>query len=271
MRRNKVGLVCVLLLAALFGFPGAPAAGPQDERMAEAIRHYRDGEWEAAVNTLEKLLSSGELAMENRSEARKYLGLAWMSLGDADKAVSVFKAIVREDPAFDMNAFAQQAGDRPPVEAVRHFGQAVVEVRQEEIRAREERLSRASSMSAVLRSAALPGWGQRYLGHKNRGYLMLGMAAVSVAYAITSEVGYRSARDDYNNAARGADFDALHSRYVTRSDRANLAWGVLAGVWLFNMADAGLQGRNIAASDAGLTVQSDSRGTGLRAMIWKRF
>jgi hypothetical protein len=51
--------------------------------------------------------------------------------------------------------------------------------------------------SAVLRSVALPGWGQRYLGHDGRGNLFLGIEAATWAGVAVSYVEGTFSRDDY--------------------------------------------------------------------------
>lgn len=259
-----------LLIAVLCLLASGPADAQQRKTpLQQAIVLFHQGEWEQAIDTLGQLLNIGRLSEEERSLARKYIGVGHILLGQEKKAVEVFKAIVREDPGFDMDALAL-GDEEPPVEAVRYFGQAVLEVRQEEIRAREARLRQTSRRGALLRSAVFPGWGQRYLGYRGRGFMMLGLMAVSSTYVVITERAYRKAREDYETGV--FDFSTRYSAYTTRADRADLALGLLGAVWLLNIIDAAVQGPNITApASSGIAVRQEAAGKGLRVMLWKRF
>ena len=250
---------------------GKPAEAQENNPpLQQAIALFDEGEWEQAIDILDGLLNAGELPRDERSRVRKFIGLGHILLGQEEKAVAVFKDIVREDRAFDMNALARGLAGRP-TEAFRLFGQAVLEVRQEEIEAREAQLRLTSRRGALLRSAVLPGWGQRYLGYRNRGYMMLGLAVASISYAAIAEGDYRSARDGYNRATAGADFDRLLNDYATRADRADLALGIVAAVWVLNMVDAATQGPNITVRSSGLALRQRPADNGLRVVFWRRF
>jgi len=137
-------------------------------------------------------------------------------------------------------------GDKPAVEAIRYLGQAALEVRQQEIKARQALLSRLSRGGSFIRSTVLPGWGQRYQGYNNRGYLMAGMAVASITYAAITQRDYWKAQDRYEKAPEGSPFEDLFDKYENKGDTADLAFSLMGGIWLLNVIDAIIQVPNLA-------------------------
>ena len=235
----------------------------EEDTLEQAIAQFYTGEWEQSIGVMNKLLEDENMELREQSRARKFVALGYILLGRPDEAVEVYKQIVRDDPAFDMDALTIQGGETPD-EAVRYFGQALLEVRQEEMRAREAQLSRTSRKGAILRSVVLPGWGQRYQGYKGRSYVMLGVTAVAAIYAVTEESSYQTAKDDYDKARPGADFEDLHDEYSRQSDQADVALGILGAAWMFNVMDTLFQGPNITRPSDGLSFKSTMDGFGFR-------
>ncbi|MBE7438670.1 MAG: hypothetical protein HS115_09480 [Spirochaetales bacterium] len=62
----------------------------------------------------------------------------------------------------------------------------------------------ADEWAIILRSAALPGWGQMYAGEKQKGYVFLGLAVATGAYFASTHLNYLAAdrryRADYRQA-----------------------------------------------------------------------
>ena len=128
-------------------------------------------------------------------------------------------------------------------------------------------LELADEWAVILRSDAVPGWGQIYAGQKEKGYVFLGLALATGAYFAKTHMDYLAAdrryRADYRqalllgaaapNALRGfrpedsflmthliADqllFRSHTKRTEIGRDR-QLASGVFALVYLANVADA---------------------------------
>ena len=249
---STTGAIFAIVTAVAFA---ASPAWSQEASLDEAIAQFYEGEWEHSIGAMNQLLEDTSMPLEERSTARKFVALGFILLGRDEEAVGVYKQIIRDDPAFDMEALALEGGETP-VEAVRFFGQAILEVRQEEIRAREAQLSRTSRRSAMLRSAILPGWGQRYQGYRGRSFVMLGTTAVAAIYAISAENSYQTAKDDYDKARPGADFEDLYDEYIRKADQADVALGVLAAAWLFNMLDTVFQGPNLERPHGGFFLQN---------------
>ena len=186
-------------------------------------------------------------------------------MGQEAAALAVYKDILRDDADFDMEDLGMD-GEAPPPEAERYLGQASLQVRQEEIRSRQAQLSRTSRPQSLLRSTVLPGWGQRYLGYRNRGYFMLGLTVATIGYAVVADQQYRDAKDAYRGAADGAEFEGLYRDFRDKSNRAELAWGFVGAAWLLNMVDAAAQGPNITRPNLAV-----SGARGLQVVYRKQF
>ncbi|NKB68640.1 MAG: hypothetical protein GKR89_16375 [Candidatus Latescibacteria bacterium] len=233
-----LGLTCAALLLC-----SLPSRG-QASGIEPALDLFRAGEWERTVEVLESLIDRGTLAGPDLIQARKYLGICYILFDRDDRAKAAFKQIVRNDPSFYTDDLRMEDGELPD-EAVRIFSQGVLEVRREEIEARQARLTQTSRLGAFLRSAALPGWGQRYQGYARRGYLMLGATAAAIAYAVVAERAYSEARDTYRGAPVDADFNRLYREFEDKGNQADLAQWLVGTAWALNMIDAGSQGPNI--------------------------
>jgi len=259
----------ILTVAILcWSFSGPAEAQQTDEALRQAMALFDSGEWEKAVFELTQLIETGELSPEELSEARMALGKTYLGLDEEEKAMGVFKAIVRDDPGFAMTLLGED--EAATVEMSRYLGQAALVVRFEEEKARRERLSRTSRARAFFRSALLPGWGQRYQGHTQRGYILLGVTVASIVYAALAESDYRDARDAYAEAPVGSEFDALYDDYTSKADRADLALGVVGLLWGLNMIDAATQQPNLELPQ-GLDLTASVRNGGLHVACCARF
>lgn len=210
------------------------------EELAKALQLHQDGEWESATQVLNHLLETGQLTRSQRTQARQALAEAYVFLKHSDQAVEVYKQLVRDDRTFNMRSL----GEDPDARLLWPFGKAVLEVRDEELKALETQYSQTSRRSALLRSTLLPGWGQRYQGYRWRGHVMLGLVVSSVAYAVVSEQSFRKARDYYDQApitTTREEFESLYNDYDNKATLADLALGVASSVWAANVLDAAFQ------------------------------
>ena len=147
-----------ILIVGVIALVAVIPALAEEEPLEQAIAQFYTGEWEQSIGVMNGLLENDSMELREQSRARKFIALGYILLGRPDEAVEVYKQIVRDDPAFDMDALTIQGGETPD-EAVRYFGQALLEVRQEDMRTREAQLARTSRNGAILRSIVLPGLG----------------------------------------------------------------------------------------------------------------
>jgi hypothetical protein len=244
---------------------GAIRAQELDAELGQAVQLYQDGEWEAATLALTQLLETGHLSRGQRTRARQILAEAYISLRQPEKAVEAYKQIVRDDRTFNMRSL----GEDPDARLLRHLGQAVLEVREEERRELEVQLSKVSRGAALARSALLPGWGQRYQGYIWRGHVMLAMTLSSMAYAVLAEKDFRKARDGYENARD--EFDQRYDQYTRKADRADLALGIVGALWAANMLDAVFQRPALPRVGTAVELAPTRDGPGLQVALVQRF
>ncbi len=242
-------------------------AQDQEAELEQALQLHQDGEWEMAVQELEGLLATDQLSQGQRKRARQTLAEAYIFLKQEAEAVRVYKQLVRDDRSFDMRSL----GENPEARLLRPFGQAVLEVRDEELKALEAQYSQVSRGAVFLRSALVPGWGQRYQGYRWRGYVILGVAASSVTYAVVAERAFRRARDDYQGARADADFETLYDTYTRKADLADLALGIAGAIWATNVLDAVFQRPAIPRAPVSLELQAPPGSAGLQVALLKRF
>lgn len=141
----------------------------------------------------------------------------------------------------------------------------------------------ADAWGAGLRSALVPGSGQRYLGHDGRGNLFTAAVLALGAGTLVAQEGFLDARRDQRDMQRRYDTAVTQEEIVlwrTRledaagrtRDRSRLRWvvaGATAGVYLWNVLDAVTTGRRAAEAPAlQLSVLPD--GDGVRTGItWR--
>ena len=267
VRRACLGVGILLALAA--AATGQEATEAVGASLDKAIQLNVDGYWEEAVAELEGLLGAGTLSRGQRSQARRVLAEAYISLERDADAVGVYTQIIRDDRNFGMRSL----GENPPAPLLKNFGQALLQVRDEDLRMQEEALARTSGWGATLRSLALPGWGQRYLGYKARSYFHLGVSAAAVFYAYRADSSFRDSRDAYDGGKEGAEFDELYDDYTRKADLADLALGIVATAWLANVLDAAVLNPNIErpTAPAQAILVQPRPADGLQVTYVKRF
>lgn len=269
----------VVGLLALAAVLASVPAGAQ-ENAAIVLKEATDrfdagfdaGLWQAAAADLQSLLDAGSLTRPQRSQARKYLAQYHMLVTRENAtAVGIFKDLVADDPSFGMGDLAMRGSAEAPAPVLRLFGEAMLKWRQEELERREAALRATSRAGAMVRSTLLPGTGQFYQGYRGRGYGMIALTGAALAYAVVSDLNFRSSRDDYDNAAEGEDFDRLYRDYETAANRADIALGVVAAAWVYNVLDAALSGPNLSGLSMPVATrvlpQRDGRGARLELAL----
>lgn len=118
-------------------------------------------------------------------------------------------------------------------------------------RERQNNLSSTTFMGAAGRSLVLPGWGQLYRGHRKRAFAFMGVTAAAAVYWFSADKAYKNAYDAYRATQVGelrvedrtgtsSDAFPFQERFEnaqSKASRANMALGILAGVWLAGVFD----------------------------------
>lgn len=116
---------------------------------------------------------------------------------------------------------------------------------------RQMDLSATTFLGAAGRSLVLPGWGQFYRGHRKRAFGFMGVTAAATLFWFIADQDYKRTYQAYRETQIGelnleqreggsADPLPYQQRYQmaqTKASRANMALGILAGVWLAGVFD----------------------------------
>jgi hypothetical protein len=106
----------------------------------------------------------------------------------------------------------------------------------------------------VIKSVVFPGWGQYSTGRYTRGTVMMGTALVSIAAIGALTLQYNRYIDTYEDASKGyaqATYVGDASEYYSQMTQSwndaddtykyrNIAWGVLAGMYVWSILDIAL-------------------------------
>jgi hypothetical protein len=133
-------------------------------------------------------------------------------------------------------------------------------------------------LRAAMRSLVFPGWGQNYVGSRTKGSLLTIGTLAAVATTGIMHLRCESRRHDYD------DYDAIYRQtrsveerekmlakhYALQKDAydaergRNIALGVLAGIWAYNLLDAILffpdYGLSVSGTNLGLYPDPNLRG-----------
>lgn len=121
-----------------------------------------------------------------------------------------------------------------------------------------------SPAGALLRSAALPGWGQFYNDRPVKGILLGTLELGLLAFLITEHASAEAARDDYYESGDPAD-EASYEKH--RDRRLDLIWYTSAA-WLYGMLDAYVDAHLFAFDEEN---REFGREAGIGAILYLRF
>lgn len=238
----------VLLLLSMLGVPesrgqNGPAVPVDSVREAYAQLDYERAEelGRSALEAFERY-SLGELA-----EVHTILGFIAFARNDLEGARSAFRSALDLEPSLTLDPRLVSPRIIELFDAVRRSAEEPARAGPASIRyvVVPDRRS-----SAVLRSLALPGWGQLHLQEPRKGWLLVGLWGTVAAGTVASHLQYRSARTAYldeRSASRvGERGERMDLWYKVRN---NLAIGA-AGIWLFSVGDALAHGKPLSGAIA---------------------
>lgn len=125
-----------------------------------------------------------------------------------------------------------------------------LELRPESTSRLSEALVPKTRGKALVRSAVLPGWGQRYMEHPGRGWAYTVAQIAAVGAAVYGYSAHSSALDEYDdaraafvNATTGHEalwetMEAKHQDAIDTQRTANVTMSLALGIYLWNLADA---------------------------------
>ena len=208
----------------------------------EGVTLYEDGEYGASVALLGALVSLDEVVDPAlAADIHKYLGFNMIAQRKQKLAQEAFRSALRLNPRL-------QLGDDAVIAP--KLRRAFLSVRGNTLQKSQSRIRRQT----LLRSLAIPGWGQVYRGSKIRGYGFMAAQAGLAAGIALSVRSFVKSRDDYHRfsvedalqiyttsnsvAEVRRELDLRYERYRSSAGRANLMIGLFAGLWVANLFDA---------------------------------
>lgn len=241
--------ISVLLFWMLLG-ASAWAEGLTEAFLAETRELSAKGDYAGVIDRLEgipNLVTAAPFMDEPgaRLRARIFwdLGRCYFAVGDSARAELMLHYAVDLNP--DVTEGILELTDNRAEEGTHVY---LERRRADQLNAA---LAATSPWKAAGMSLALPGLGQRYRGHKRKGAVLMGMAAVTVTAFALSVRSYVQARDAYRATGvaelelsqlypEGKAPRPFETRYTTaksRARRANVMLGALAAVWAFGVVD----------------------------------
>lgn len=230
---KKLSVVLVLLMFAGALFSQVQPDESNILKMLEQSKaYYNAGEYEKAIAELEKALNLlYKLKQNDRVEAYKYLGFSYVAFGDVAKAKESFKLALSINPGLSLDP----ATVSPKI--IQVFEQAKAEMPQKSVppyvEPEPEEYKRVDYTGAMIRSAVLPGWGQKYKGDANKGTIFMAMTGGFVASGIISAIAEKKAHNAYKE-----DYNK-HGVYSFWFNMTRLMFIGAAGTWAYAVFDAG--------------------------------
>ncbi len=227
MKENGFLILTVLLaLSAVLAW-GQEAPGTL---VTKGVELYKAGEYQRSLDALQKaLLSANQLSREEKIEAHKYSGFDQVALNLTVQAKESFRQALKLSPTLTLDP----AYVSPKIIAVFEEVKTALKPPPPPPGAKPP-----SRMGFAFRSLIVPSWGQFAAHRKVAGFIFAGGTVLALANAGRTQTAYQDARDSYNKAGPGSDFDALFKKYDKAAGDRNTGSYLLGTIWLANVVDA---------------------------------
>jgi tetratricopeptide (TPR) repeat protein len=281
MRRAWLSGLLALLMAAY----SLPVAADELSDFESARRNYEKQNYSKAARGLESLVGGAVPRATNsvvRLEARKYLGATYLFLGKDEAAREQFRALLEEDPAYDIDRVAF------PEAVVQTFREVQTEVaaeraRQEALSAARQQRERTEELEALIRQqeriaaleelastetvekvnsrwiAALPyGIGQFQNENRKLGIMFAVTESAFTVAAIATFIGHNSLRNE-----NPAPDEIERAQRVERALRIGnwVSVGALVGFGLAGVIEAEVRFKPVIRSTRKRDLRPDSEST----------
>jgi len=221
-----------LILTTLLALSAVLAWGQETPGalLSKGVELYKAGEYQRSLDALQKaLLSANQLSREEKIEAHKYSGFDQVALDFTVQAKESFRQALILAPTLTLDP----AYVSPKIIAV--FEEVKTALRPPPPPPGAKPPSR---MGFALRSLIVPSWGQFAAHRKVAGFIFAGGTILALANAGRTQNAFQNARDNYNKAGPGSNFDSLYTKYEKATSNRNTGAYFLGTVWLANVVDA---------------------------------
>lgn len=246
----------ILMFLVVICLPtGLLAQEINDNTRREIERAYNANNYEQAAKLISEvpgLLGVIPLLDQPKSENRAqiFFDLARIRFAQNDtaQAHTILAYVFALDPNSDAG-FMDVGSDS----ALEQTQERLAQMRQSQ---RESELASTTFWGAAGRSMVLPGWGHFYKGRKKRAYMFIGATAAAALYWFVADQNYKNAYNTYRSTQIGelnlnqrsgspTDLNPFQTRFEkaeSKAKSANVALGILAGIWLAGVFDHAVVG-----------------------------
>ncbi len=115
-------------------------------------------------------------------------------------------------------------------------------------------ISAKTPVHSAVRSLIIPGWGQCFNEQKTKGYIIGCAALVTLAGSSLLYTKANNTYNDYENA--GLKNGPIYSDYQNQQNQAMIVSFVCAGVWIYGIIDAYINGKDTVPSAQSTSIFS---------------
>lgn len=206
----------------------------------DVIISYETGEYATAILSGEEILKKSGEAMEKKDliNVETYLAFSYVAIGDTVNAQKYFENILMLDRNYSLNAEFVS----PKIINVFNKSRERVNVLIQNSPdyysvTKEAQASKYSRTNLLLKSLALPGWGQHDRGETVKSTAMGAIYIAGLAATVGSLVGTFDARSKYQQAETTDDAARLYDTYNNLSKLNRVSFDITLSLFIFNIYD----------------------------------
>ncbi|HIE05800.1 MAG TPA: hypothetical protein EYP58_03260 [bacterium (Candidatus Stahlbacteria)] len=238
-------VILLLCITVGIGFAQQMSVDSLDGMLESAKIFYNNGEYEKAINELEKALKFlKQLKYSDQVEAYKYLSFSYVAFGNNQKAKETFKKalVLNPDLVLDpktvspkiIKVFEEAKAEvitKPPEKPTR----PVVKPEKPVVVKKEK-----SRLGATARSCCLPGWGQIYKGQGGKGVRLMIAAGLTSGLSILSFTMKELTHNNYLEADPHdpQEIKDAYGLYKFWHNATIFSGASFLGVYIYNLYDA---------------------------------
>jgi Caspase domain len=115
--------------------------------------------------------------------------------------------------------------------------------------------NRVSKSSAISKSIAFPGWGDKTLNPDSKRTWMGGLGYSTIVGGLFLQLSSKKAFDNYNKSTNSTDIDAYRSKTIKYNNFSKILFGASVAIWTYDLISvASSKNAKIAVSENGIGV-----------------
>lgn len=235
--------ICLILAIFFIGVAIAQQVSEDslEHMLQRAKLYYNNGEYESAINELEKALQYlKQLESTDQVEAYKYFAFSYVALGDKEKAKELFKTALTLNPKLTLDP----ATVSPKIIKVFEEAKAEMELEPTPVEPPEPVIppikEGVSRTGALMRSCCVPGWGQMYKGHSGKGKRLMIAGGITFSASVFSLIMRERTHNQYLDVPGGSpqwEFDDAYDKYKTWYNISAVSVTLFGIVYAYNIYD----------------------------------